>query len=217
MMEQDYLASLLPRRTPFLEELRAACAREESYAPIVTRDTEQLLVTLLALVRPRRVLEVGTAVGYSAILMAQHTPPDCEILTIERYERHAALAVDNVFRVGLESKIKVIEGEAAEVLGWLDGHFDFIFLDAAKGQYLDFLPPLLALLSPGGVLVSDNILYKGMTADEEKVERRKITIVKRLRQYLDTICSHEELETTILQIGDGVAVSVKKQGEEAAR
>lgn len=208
--EKEYLNSLLPERSRFLEELRHKSALEDSYAPIVSRDTEQLIVTLLSLTKPKRVLEVGTAVGYSAILMADNLPEDSEIITIERYKKHAEIAVDNVFRVGYENKIKVIEGEAAQVLSWLDGGFDFIFLDAAKGQYIEFLPELLRLLNEGGVLLSDNVLFHGMTGDDENVIRRKITIVKRLRMYLDAITHHPELATSLIPIGDGVALSVKK-------
>ena len=209
-MQQDYLDSLIPDRGEFLTELRRKSALEESYAPIVQKSTEQLIVTLLKLIKPKRVLEVGTAVGYSAILMADNLPDDSTIVTIERYKKHADIAVDNVFASGYEKKIKVIEGEAAEVLHWLDGSFDFIFLDAAKGQYIEFLPDILRLLKSGGVLLSDNILYHGMVEDEEKVERRKITIVKRLHMYLEEIMSNKELTTSIIPIGDGVALSVKK-------
>ena len=177
-MENNYLDELIPERDEFLENLRYKSSLEESYAPIVQKSTEQLIVTLLKLIKPRRVLEVGTAVGYSAILMAQNLPEDSTIVTIERYKKHADIAVDNVFEAGFEKKIKVVEGEAAEVLHWLDGGFDFIFLDAAKGQYIEFLPDIMRLLNSGGVLLSDNILYHGMVEDEEKVERRKITIVK---------------------------------------
>lgn len=201
---------LIPDRGEFLSELRRKSALEESYAPIVQKSTEQLIVTLLRLVKPARVLEVGTAVGYSAILMADNLPEDSTIVTIERYKKHADIAVDNVFASGYEKKIKVIEGEAAEVLHWLDGSFDFIFLDAAKGQYIEFLPDILRLLKSGGVLLSDNILYHGMIEDDEKVERRKITIVKRLHMYLEEIMSNESLTTSIIPIGDGVALSVKK-------
>ena len=142
--------------------------------------------------------------------MADNLPDDSTIVTIERYKKHADIAVDNVFLSGYEKKIKVIEGEAAEVLHWLDGSFDFIFLDAAKGQYIEFLPDILRLLKSGGVLLSDNILYHGMIEDEDKVERRKITIVKRLHMYLEEIMSNKELTTSIIPIGDGVALSVKK-------
>ncbi len=209
-MENNYLEELIPNRDEFLENLRYKCSLEESYAPIVQKSTEQLIVTLLKLIKPRRVLEVGTAVGYSAILMAQNLPEDSTIVTIERYKKHADIAVDNIFEAGFEKKIKVIEGEAAEVLHWLDGGFDFIFLDAAKGQYIEFLPDIMRLLNSGGVLLSDNILYHGMIEDEDKVERRKITIVKRLHMYLQEIMNNENLTTSIIPIGDGVALSVKK-------
>lgn len=207
---QDFLEELIPDRGKFLTELRRKSALEESYAPIVQKPTEQLIVTLLKLTKPARVLEVGTAVGYSAILMADNLPEDSSIITIERYKKHADIAVDNIFASGYEKKIKVIEGEAAEVLHWLDGGFDFIFLDAAKGQYIEFLPDILRLLNPGGILLSDNILYHGMIEDEEKIERRKITIVKRLHMYLKEIMSNEALTTSIIPVGDGVALSVKK-------
>ena len=210
-MEQEYLNSLVPERGEFLEELRKKSALEESYAPIVQPQTEQLLVTMLALTKPHRVLEVGTAVGYSAILMAENLPDDSEIVTIERYKKHADIAVDNVFKTGYEKKIRVIEGEAAEVLAWLDGGFDFIFLDAAKGQYIEFFPDVMRLLKKGGVLFSDNILYKGMVEDDEKILRRKITIVKRLRMYLDAITTDKRLETSVIPIGDGVAISIRKE------
>jgi len=208
-MKQEYLDSLIPKRSEFLENLRYKSSLEESYAPIVQKSTEQLIVTLLKTIKPKRVLEIGTAVGYSAILMADNLPHDSSIITIERYKKHADIAVDNVFSSGYEKKIKVIEGEAAEVLHWLDGGFDFIFLDAAKGQYIEFLPDILRLLNTGGVLLSDNILYHGMIEDEEKVERRKITIVKRLHMYLEEIMRSPLLTTSIIPIGDGVALSVK--------
>jgi len=208
-MEQEFLDMLIPKRGDFLDNLREKSALEESYAPIVQKSTEQLIITLLKIVKPKRVLEIGTAVGYSAVLMAQNLPEESEIITVERYEKHADIAVDNIFEAGFEKKIKVIKGEAAEVLAWLDGGFDFIFLDAAKGQYIEFLPDILRILNPGGVLVSDNILYKGMVEDENKLIRRKITIVKRLRMYLEEIMNNPVLTSSIIPIGDGVSVSVK--------
>ena len=209
-MEQEFLESLIPKRSEFLTELREKSAREESYAPIIEPQAEQLLITMLAACKPRRVLEIGTAVGYSAILMAENLPENSEIITVERYKKHAEIAVDNVFAVGREKQIRVIEGEAAEVLSWLDGEFDFIFLDAAKGQYLQFMPDILRLLKSGGILFSDDILYKGMVEDDDAVVRRKITIVKRLRAYLEAIMNHPMLTTAGIPIGDGVAISVKK-------
>ena len=210
-MEKDFLDSLIPKRSDFLTELRLKSALEESYAPIVQKETEQLIVTLLKLKKPKRVLEIGTAVGYSAILMADNLPEDSQIITVERYKKHADIAVDNIFASGYEKKIRVIEGEAAEVLCWLDGGFDFVFLDAAKGQYIEFLPDIMRLLNYGGILLSDNILYKGMVEDEEKVVHRKVTIVKRLRMYLEEIMNNPSLTTSIIPIGDGVALSVKNE------
>ena len=207
-MEQ-YLDSLIPKRSDFLSELRNISSLEESYATIVQKQTEQLLITMLKLKKPQRVLEIGSAVGYSAILMADNLPEESKIITVERYKKHADIAIDNIFKAGYEHKIKLIEGEAAEVLHWLDGSFDFVFLDAAKGQYIEFLPDILRLLKSGGVLFSDNILFKGMVEDDEKVIRRKITIVKRLKMYLEEIMNNNELTTSIIPIGDGVAISVK--------
>lgn len=210
-MQQEFLDSLIPKRSSFLTELRKQSAREESYAPIVQKATEQLIITLLKMQKPHRVLEIGTAVGYSAILMADNLPVDSSIVTVERYKKHADIAIDNIFEAGYEKKIRVIEGEAAEVLAWLDGGFDFVFLDAAKGQYIEFLPDILRLLNPGGVLLSDNILYQGMIEDDEKVIHRKVTIVKRLRMYLEEIMDNPVLTTSILPVGDGVALSVKSK------
>lgn len=209
-MDFEYLDSLVPKRSEFLNELRKRSALEESYAPIVQKQTEQLLITMLKIKKPRRVLEIGTAVGYSAILMADNLPKESSIVTIERYKKHADIAIDNVFLSGNEGRIKVIEGEAAEVLHWLDGAFDFVFLDAAKGQYIEFLPDILRLLESGGILFSDNILFKGMLEDDEKILRRKITIVKRLKMYLDEIMTNSSLVSSVIPIGDGVAISVKR-------
>ena len=209
-MKQDYLDSLIPDKSMFLNELRERSAREESYAPIVQRSTEQFIVTLMQMLKPHRVLEVGTAVGYSAILMADNLPEESRIITIERYKKHADIAIDNIFASGNEKRIKVIEGEASEVLHWLEGSFDFVFLDAAKGQYIEFLPDILRLLKKGGVLLSDNILYHGMVEDDEKIVRRKETIVKRLHMYLEKITDCAELTTSIIPKGDGVALSVRK-------
>ena len=135
-MEDKFLDELIPYKGEFLRELREKSAREESYAPIVQKQTEQLIVTLLRLIKPARVLEIGTAVGYSAILMADNLPEESRILTVERYEKHGEIATENIAAAGYKGKIKVIEGDAAEVLHWLDGSFDFIFLEAAKGQYM---------------------------------------------------------------------------------
>ncbi|MDO4563292.1 MAG: O-methyltransferase [Clostridia bacterium] len=193
----------------FLKSLREEAAKEESYAPIVAPDTAQLLVTMIEAQKPRRILEIGTAIGYSAILMASHAPC-AKIITIERYQKAADRAIDNIFAVNMAERISVVAGEAAEVLMWLDGTFDFVFLDAAKGQYIEFLPRITQLLRPGGMLFSDNVLFRGMTEDDSLVVRRKITIVERLRSYIEKITACEEYTTCLVPVGDGAAISVRR-------
>lgn len=212
MEQREYLIGLIKEEEEPLKTLRETAAKEESFAPIVTPDTAQFLATMLKIIKPKRILEIGTAIGYSSILMAKNTPDDTEIITVERYEKAADIAIENIFAAGYQKKIRVIKGEAVEILGWLDEGFDMVFLDGAKGQYIEFLPRILELLKSGGVLISDDVLYKDMTNDERaaEVRHRKITIVQRLRKYLETISNHPQLETTILQLGDGVAVSYKK-------
>lgn len=213
MEQREYLIGLIKDEEEPLKALRASASREESFAPIVTPDTAQFLKTMLKIIKPRRILEIGTAIGYSSILMAENTPESTEIITIERYEKAADIAIENIFSAGFEKKIHVIKGEAAEILSWLDGGFDLVFLDGAKGQYIEFLPRILEMLNTGGVLISDDVLYKDMTNDEKaaEVRHRKITIVQRLRKYLEAITNHPQLETTVLQLGDGVALSYKKE------
>jgi predicted O-methyltransferase YrrM len=162
------------------------------------------------MLRPKRILEVGTAIGYSAILFSRFLAKDGRIDTIDRHERMIEKAKENIKKAGLDNIINIIMGDAMEVLACLDKKYDMIFLDAAKGQYPEFLPHCLRMLENGGLLVSDNVLYKGMIASDDLVVRRKITIVKRLRSYLDSICNMDELETSIIPIGDGVALSYKK-------
>lgn len=194
--------------------------REETYAPIITPEVANLLAFLLQMAKPQKVLEIGTAIGYSAVFMAGHLPPGGKIVTLERYEKMVRLAKQNIEKARLNHVITILEGEACDSLLALEKGgeaFDFIFLDGAKAQYLNFLPHLLALLKPGGMLVSDNVLYQGMIASNELVVRRKITIVKRLRKYLQAISNHPQLATTVLPIGDGVAVSYLKNKIDEVR
>ncbi len=183
-----------------------------SRVPVIRRETASLLKTLVALKRPRQILEVGTAVGYSALLMSRVMPEDCHITTIEKYEKRIPAAKENFKRAGKEQCITLLEGDAEEILRTLSGPYDFIFMDAAKGQYLHWLPLLLKLLPPGGVLVSDNVLQDGDIIESRyAVERRNRTIHARMREYLYTLTHMEEFETSIVPIGDGVTVSVKRR------
>lgn len=204
-----YINSLDKGNTPFLNELEMKALRD--YVPIIRRETQSLLKMLLQLKRPSRILEVGTAVGFSALLMYTYGPEDCQITTIENYEKRIPIARENFRKVGAEKRITLLEGDAQEVLKTLEGPYDFIFMDAAKGQYIHFFPEILRLLDKGGLLVSDNVLQGGDIIESHfAVERRNRTIYKRMREYLSVLKNSEELETAILPLGDGVALSVKK-------
>lgn len=153
---------------------------------------------------------MGTAVGYSALLMAQRMPADCHITTIEKYEPRIPIAKENFRRAGMEDRITLPEGDAEEILNGLKGPYDFIFMDAAKGQYIHWLPVILRLLAPGGVLISDNVLQDGdIVQSRYGVERRNRTIHSRMREYLYTLKHMDQLETSVIPIGDGVTLSVR--------
>ena len=161
--------------------------------------------------KPKQILEVGTAIGFSALLMSEFAPEDCHITTIEKYEKRIPIAKGNFEKYGKADKITLLEGDAIDILKKLEGTYDFIFMDAAKGQYINFLPDILRLLSVGGVLVSDNVLQDGDIIESKyAITRRNRTIHTRMREYLYTLKNHEQLETAILPLGDGVALSVKK-------
>lgn len=161
---------------------------------------------------PMRILEVGTAVGFSSILMAEYDPVPCEITTIENYEKRIPIAKENFIRAGKEKQITLLEGDAAQILPTLTESYDFIFMDAAKGQYIHFMPDILRLLGSEGTLVSDNVLQDGDIIESRfAVTRRNRTIHKRMREYLYELTHDEHLVTAVLPIGDGVTVSTWKK------
>ncbi|MDO4299457.1 MAG: O-methyltransferase [Lachnospiraceae bacterium] len=207
-----YLNSLDSGNGEFLDALeREAIAQE---IPIIRPGMQSFLKTLLAYGKPQRILEVGTAVGFSAILMAANSGPDCHITTIEKYEKRIPLAKANFEASGYKDRITFLEGDALEVMRELQESYDMIFMDAAKGQYIHFLPEALRLLKVGGVLVSDNVLQDGDIIESHyAVERRNRTIYKRMRQYLYVLKHTDGLVTSVLPVGDGAAVTVKMQEE----
>ncbi|GAA0802215.1 O-methyltransferase [Clostridium sp. AF19-22AC] len=201
-------------------EILEAIEREalDSYVPIIRKEMQSFLKVLLTIQKPMSILEVGTAVGFSALLMSENAPDGCEITTIENYEKRIPIARENFRRAGRESQITLIEGDAFEVMKDLAGCYDFIFMDAAKGQYIHYLPEVMRLLKEGGTLVSDNVLQDGDIIESRfAVERRNRTIHSRMREYLYELKHHEMLVTSILPLGDGVAVSVKKQSIKDAK
>lgn len=204
-----YLNSLDSGNTRLLEEIEQEALRTD--VPIIRRETQNCLKLLLALKKPKHILEVGTAIGFSAIFMKTYNPAECRITTIENYEKRIPIARANFLRAGMEKDIQLIEGDAAEALKSLSGPYDMIFMDAAKGQYINFLPDILRLLSPTGLLVSDNILQDGELIESKyAVIRRNRTIHNRMREYLYQLTHCEGLETTILPVADGVALSAKR-------
>ena len=204
-----YINSLDRGNTDFLNQLEMEALRD--HVPIIRRETQSLLKVLLELTAPSRILEVGTAVGFSALLMSTYGPGECRITTIENYEKRISAARENFKKAGKEKQITLLEGDAQKVLKTLEEPFDFIFMDAAKGQYIHFLPDILRLLVKGGILISDNVLQDGdIIQSHFAVERRNRTIYKRMREYLGTLKNSSELETAILTLGDGVALSVRK-------
>lgn len=186
-------------------------AREDR-VPVIRAETAAFLKTMTAAVSPKAILEVGTAVGYSALLMAQASSGDCIITTIEKYEKRILKARENFRQAGMEERIILLEGDAGQILAGLTGSYDLIFMDAAKGQYIHWLPDVLRLLSPGGMLISDNVLQDNTILESRfAVERRDRTIHSRMREYLFQLKNHKDLTTSIVPIGDGVTVSVKNK------
>lgn len=202
-----YLESLGMGNTGFVAELEEQARREA--VPVIRRGTQNLLRVLLGALKPETVLEVGTAVGFSCIYICSHS--DARVVTIEKDPVRARIAAGNFRRAGIGERVRLLEGDAGAVLPGLEGPFDLIFLDAAKGQYITWFPELLRLLSRGGMLLSDNVLQEGTTLDSRyAVERRKRTIHRRIRGYLQALAECRELETTVLPVGDGLALSVRK-------
>lgn len=208
-----FIDSMDPGNTEFLTQLEKYST--ETNVPIIRPSMQSLLKLLLQMQQPKNILEVGCAIGFSALLMSEYAPSDCRITTIEKYEKRIPIAKENFKRAGKEDRITLLEGDAAEILKELEGSYDLIFMDAAKGQYIHFLPDVLRLLSEGGLLVSDNVLQNGDIIESRfAVTRRNRTIHGRMREYLYTLTHHPMLVTSILPVGDGVTISVKAVKEE---
>ena len=204
-----FIDSLDTGNTPFLNEIESEA--KKTNVPVIRTQTQSLIKLLLAVQKPTSILEVGCAIGFSALLMSEYAPADCHITTIEKYEKRIPIARNNFKRAGMEERITLLEGDAADLLKELDGPYDFIFMDAAKGQYIRFLPDVLRLLPEGGILLSDNVFQDGDVIESRfAVTRRNRTIHSRMRQYLYELKHHPDLVTAILPVGDGVTVSVKK-------
>lgn len=205
---EKYIRDLIPENDDKLLELRKYA--EENNVPIVQKETARFLEVMLGIIRPKSILELGTAIGYSAMLMHNSAATNPMVTTIERSEEMISIAKDNITKYNLEDRINIKEGDCLDVIKELDGKYDVIFLDAAKGHYNQLLEQCLRLLNEDGVIIADNVLFRGMVASDELVKRRKITIVKRMRTYLDMVSSDDRLITTVIPMGDGIAVTRRR-------
>ncbi|MCR4945137.1 MAG: O-methyltransferase [Clostridium sp.] len=205
---EEYIKKLVPEKQGTLKEIEEF-ARENG-VPIVQEETGRFLEFMVNMKKPLRILELGTAIGFSSILMYEAAGTKTEIVTIERDPKMIELAKVNLKRFNLEDKIKIMEGECLEVLEKLNEPFDLIFMDAGKGHYNHFLPHCLRLLNKSGIIIADNVLFRGMVASDELVKRRKITIVKRMRTYLDMVSNDDELITSVIPMGDGIAITKRR-------
>ena len=204
-----YIRSLEVPESAVIEAIEQEALRDR--VPIIRKEMQSFLKVLLMIKRPMRILEVGAAVGFSSILMSEYMPEGGHITTIENYDKRIPIARANFKRVGKEEQIDLIEGDALEVMHGLEGPYDLIFVDAAKGQYIHYLPEVMRLLGTDGVLVSDNVLQEGDIIESRfAVERRNRTIHSRMREYLYELKHHDQLQTSIIPLGDGVALSVKR-------
>lgn len=207
----SYINSLDSGNSAICNEIEKEALKDN--VPIIRKEMGNLLKVLIALKQPDNILEVGAAVGYSSILMSENMPKNCHITTIENYEKRIPIAKNNFIRAGKQDVITLLEGDAFEILKTLDdGKYDFIFMDAAKGQYINFLPDVLRIMRPGGLLISDNVLLEGDIAQSRyAVTRRNRTKHARMRDYLYLLTHNDELITSIIPIGDGITLSVKRR------
>ena len=207
----DFIRSFgVDRGSEALHMIEKEAIRDD--VPIIRKESGELLRILLQIKKPEKILEVGAAIGFSSVFMGENTDNNTHITTIENYPPRIERAKVNIALAGMEDKITLISGDAAEVLKELSGSWDFIFMDAAKGQYIHFMPEVMRLLAPGGILVSDNVLQDGDIFESRYgIKRRNHTIHNRRREYLYALTHDEALDNVILETGDGMAISVKKE------
>ncbi len=178
----------------------------EEHIPIIMDDTLEVIDTYLKEMKPKRILEIGTAVGYSAICFSRYLAEEGMIDTIERDEERIAEAKANIKEMELDSKINIYEGDAVEILPTLKNKYDAVFIDAAKGKYTFFLEQSLRMLDKNGIIFADNILYKGYVLSDYNKHKQR-TAVRNLREYIKQTTENAELETQILEVGDGLAIT----------
>ncbi|KYH29970.1 MULTISPECIES: O-methyltransferase [Clostridium] len=205
----NYIRTLIKEEVGILKELEDFAEKE--HIPIVQKEVGNFLKFMVSFQKPQKILELGTAIGYSAILMSIASNNKSKITTIERDKKMIDIAKSNIIKYNFQDKINILEGDCLEVLSNLDDKYDMIFMDAGKGHYSEFFPHCMRLLNPKGIIIADNVLFRGMVANDELVERRKITIVKRMRSYLDMISKDKNLITSVIPMGDGIAITTRRE------
>lgn len=209
---ENYIRGLIFQKSPILQEMEDYA--HENFVPIVQKETAKFLELMVTIKKPLKILELGTAIGYSAILMSLCAGENTKITTVERDVQMVEKAKKNIEKYGFEDKIAIKEGECLETLKSLEDEYDLIFMDAGKGHYNHFLPECIRLLKSDGIIIADNVLFRGMVASDDLVLRRKITIVKRMRKYLDIVSKDKELITSVIPMGDGIAVTTRRSLDE---
>lgn len=203
-----YIKGLITDYDGILKELENYA--QVNHVPIVQKEIAKFLELIVTIKKPSKILELGTAIAYSSILMGLSSNINCKIDTIERDENMLKLAKQNIENYGFSDRINILEGECIDVLKKIDDKYDIIFIDAGKGHYGDFFAQCLRLLKEDGIIIADNTLFRGMVANEDLVKRRKITIVKRMREYLEMVCDGEKYITSVIPMGDGITVTTRR-------
>ncbi len=209
----EYIAEINSRSTyegDFLADIREK-ARAEGI-PVMLPATSQFLSTIVKLNCPKNILEIGTAVGYSGSLMLKHSHKQSRLTTIEMCDESIAKARKNFKAQNFENRVRIFQGDASEIIPLMSGKFDFIFLDGPKSRYYEYYPYLKNMLVKGGVLVSDNVLFRDLISGEKKAHKRMNTIVFHMREFLDKLTKDDDFQTSVYDVGDGMAISIKVKG-----
>ena len=205
---EDYINSITKNFDGKIGELQEYAYK--SGLPVIEPATARFISALLSALRPMHILEIGCCIGFSAALMSEHLADGGHITTIERYDIMIKKARENIEKYNLSDKITLVDGDAADILPTLDKKFDFIFMDAAKGQYMRFLPHCISMLNVGGIMLADDILKDGyVTMDRHTVPKRQRTTHKRMREFIYAITHTDGLESSILTVGKGLAMCTK--------
>ena len=181
----------------------------EEHIPIIMDDTLEVIAKYLTKIKPEKILEIGTAVGYSAMCFSEYLSESGKIDTIERDTDRIIEAKENIKKVGVEEKINIYEGDAVEILPTLNEKYDVVFIDAAKGKYPFFLKESIRMIKQNGIIFADNILYKGYVMSDYNKHKQR-TAVRNLREYIKEVTENPNIETEILEVGDGLAISIVK-------